>query len=85
MFLLYDVTLPKSMDMERYYNFEINQIDAQDWFSLGGSMSGTTKSSIVKVDKESHSITYLMTFSASSGSLKEQKMRFCFISKSMSH
>jgi hypothetical protein len=78
MLLLYDVTLPESMDMDRYYNFEINQIDAQEWFSYGGSMTGGTKTSIVKIDKKSHTITYLMDFSADSGSLKEQKMRFWF-------
>jgi len=78
MLLLYDVTLPESMDMDRYYNFEINQIDAQEWFSYGGSMTGGTKTSIVKIDKKSHTITYLMAFSADSGSLKEQKMRFWF-------
>jgi Domain of unknown function (DUF4179) len=78
MLLLYDVTLPESMDMDRYYNFEINQIDSQEWFSFGGSISGGTKTSIVKIDKKNHTISYLMEYSADSGSLKEQKMRFWF-------
>jgi hypothetical protein len=78
MLLLYDVTLPEGMDMDRFYDFEIGQIDGQDWFSIGGRMSGSWSRRIVEVDKKTHTITYLMGYSASSGSIKEQKLRFWF-------
>ncbi|HZK35180.1 MAG TPA: DUF4179 domain-containing protein [Bacillota bacterium] len=78
MFVLYDLTLPESMDMDRYYEFEMHQVDGQDWYSLGGSLSGSISSGVVEVDRQNHTITYMMELSASSGDIREQKMRFSF-------
>lgn len=79
MFVLFEVKLPESMDMDRTYYFEINQIDDQQWFSyLSSISSASTRINTVKVDKEKHTISYVMEYSATSGSLKEQKMRFWF-------
>lgn len=78
MFVLYELSLPESMDMDRYYDFEIQQLDGQDWYSLGGSLSGSISSRLVDLDKQKRTMTYMMEFSASSGDIREQKMRFSF-------
>lgn len=73
-----ELSLPESMDMDRYYDFEIQQLDGQDWYSLGGSLSGSISSRLVDLDKQKRTMTYMMEFSASSGDIREQKMRFSF-------
>lgn len=78
MYVLYDIVLTDTMDMSRNYCFDIEQVDGQNWYSYGGSLSGGWGSRIVNVDEERRTITYMMTYTATSGKIKEQKMRFWF-------
>lgn len=78
MFLLYDVKLPEEMDMDREYNFEIEQMDGQGWLSYGGNTTGSTNCSVIKKDKKQNRLTCLMTYSSQSGKLSTQKMRIWF-------
>lgn len=79
MFVLYDMKLQETIDMDRVYYFESTEISGQEWFSYSGSMSSATISPIEgKVDKEKNTITVLLQYSADRGSIKEQKIRFAF-------
>ena len=78
MYVLYDVVLTDDMDMSRNYYFDIEQVDGQNWYSFGGNLSGGWGSRIVNVDEDNHTITYMMTYTATSGRIKDQKMRFWF-------
>lgn len=77
MYVLYDLVLTDDMDMSRNY-YDIEQVDGQNWYSFGGNLSGGWGSRIVNVDDDSHTITYMMTYTATSGRIKDQKMRFWF-------
>nr|WP_312577134.1 DUF4179 domain-containing protein [Sedimentibacter sp.] len=78
MYVLYDIVLKDDMDMSRNYYFDIEQVDGQNWYSYGGSLSGGWGSRIVNVDEDKHIITCMMTYTATSGKIKDQKMRFWF-------